>query len=91
MNGVILVLTDLSQTVATLQSLRMTSGDCVFALAKRRRLLRFVPSNEDYDQAWQDAKKRVVQGKEPAGFTSVLAVAGQDRRASEILGMTHVE
>lgn len=85
MNGVLLVLTDLPQVLATQQSLRVTAGDCVFAVATRRKLLRVVPATEDYEEAWLVARDQVSRERGP--YTSVLAVAMQDRRASEILAL----
>ena len=90
MSGVLLVLTDLPQALATQQSLRLNSGDCLFALARRRRLLRVVKATEDYEAAWEAAKKRVNSGAE-GNYTSVLAVFGKDRRAADILALAREE
>lgn len=84
--SILLVLTDLPQSTATLHSMTPRAGDCVFSLAKKRRLLRQVPSSENFERAWESARQHVAGGAE-SGFTSVLAVPAQDRRAHDVMGL----
>lgn len=84
--SILLVLTDLPQSTANLHSMTSRAGDCVFSLAQKRRLLRLVPTGESFERAWESARQQVARGAEP-GFTSVLAVSYQDRRAADVLGL----